>query len=372
MPTFAEEFQAQLVMYLNKPEVKEKIRIALAGQVGKLNRLFEDIPLSDDVKQMAFDEANKAGSKGIRGLLIEMVTQASSTLLSSDKMDLSDDIKPFFDLAGQNKDIVIDNLLQGIAVLYTINFDEIFNKKAGFSLVENPQDKGKMTISSLTEDGRPTPEQDALRDAYIANVIKPIQSVMSEITKNNVLLNSSESMWSKIKNTIFSIFGDESKSLKNRTDNLIKVAEITATSLNAYIDDISKSETSRNAVKLAVKTINNKIDRLYEIQEKMAVDGPGNYKIALETLCHELAESIHTHLLPVDKKEKLPLYQQILNKIRELIAPPKKDIQEITKKLISSDPVLKEKVALLKSQNQGIKTSKTAEPEKPIEQKYKL
>lgn len=367
MPTFAEEFQAQLVSYLSQPDVKDKIRIALAGQQGKLTRLFEGMTISEDVKQKAYKEATKAGSKGMHSLLIEMVTQASSTLLSRDKMDLSDEIKPFFDLHDQEKDIVIDNLLQGIAVLYSINFDEIFNKKTGFALEKDSL--GKRTISIETENGLPTPAQDAKRRAYIDNVISPINSVMPRINLTNVLLTSSESLFSKIKNAIFSIFRDESKSLKNRTDNLMQVAEILRGSI-AYVADDSKTDVSRQAFDSATIAINKILDKLSEIEMKMANKLPLDYNIELETICHELADAMHTNLVTVDIKEKQPLYKQILNRIREWFSPPKLNDQELAQKLIASDPVLKGKVALLKSKNQDIKVSQTAEPEKPGQDPY--
>ena len=132
MPTFAEEFQAQLVTYLERPDIQEKIQTALDGQGGKLTRLFEGIKISDEAKKETYKKANKASSKGMYKLIMEEVIQASKALLSPDMNDLNDKIKPFFNITDENKDILIDNLLQGFGILISINLSDEIDSKLGF------------------------------------------------------------------------------------------------------------------------------------------------------------------------------------------------------------------------------------------------
>ena len=362
MPTFAEEFQAQLVTYLERPDIQEKIQTALDGQGGKLTRLFEGIKISDEAKKETYKKANKASSKGMYKLIMEEVIQASKALLSPDMNDLNDKIKPFFNITDENKDILIDNLLQGFGILISINLSDEIDSKLGFISKFNPETNGKSSISLLSPDGKATAEQQKQKDILIDRIIKPFHAIMPEITKSNMVLYKAEKLLDQIKHFIFSIFHNESKSLKSRADNLKDIS-------NIVIRSIIKSEIIKSQNQETLDAMDKISNRLEEISMKLETEPPGKFIFELNTICHKIEDAIDKELVSFDTKEKQSIYQKIFNKISSLFSDSKLSDVQLAQKLMLRDPILKEKLSLLKAKNQAIKAEKTEkEPEITSEQ----
>lgn len=104
----------------------------------------------------------------------------------------------------------------------------------------------------------------------------------------------------------------------------------------------------------------------YKLAENMTITNP---KVQLEDLLETMAQTIHTHLLPLDtlvdnRNDKKGIFSQILESIAEWIRPKsieKMSIPELTKNLQFSDPSLSKKIMSLKQQNQKIKTEQKDE-----------
>mgnify|MGYP006315100611 FL=1 len=283
-------------------------------------------------------------------------------LLRSLNNDLNDKIKSFFNITDENKDILIDNLLQGFGILISINLSDEIDSKLGFISKFNPETNGKSSISLLSPDGKATAEQQKQKDILIDRIIKPFHAIMPEITKSNMVLYKAEKLLDQIKHFIFSIFHNESKSLKSRADNLKDIS-------NIVIRSIIKSEIIKSQNQETLDAMDKISNRLEEISMKLETEPPGKFIFELNTICHKIGDAIDKDLVSFDTKEKQSIYQKIFNKISSLFSDSKLSDVQLAQKLMLRDPILKEKLSLLKAKNQAIKAEKTEkEPEITSEQ----